>query len=206
MPGTVKSCGISFPDGWIWWPIHRGPVKVDELVEEAADGPDAQAVVRRALDVLDALCRDDGFFYCAALWVPDRTTGDVVATARVSLATGPLERDASRDELLEIARGVRSQRGVKLFDRAVVSLEMPAGPAYGCVTVLAETSRGVFGIGRRPSPVQTRAEITVVPPGSSDVLCLSLLTFDSNLIDALGVQAGLIAESIVVGIGPAEDA
>ena len=203
MPGTVKSCKIGFPEGWVLWPIYRTP-NVDELVEKAADGPEAQAVVRHAVNGLDALCRD-GAFYFAALWVPDRSTGEVVATGQLELATGPLDRDASRDELLALAQAFRSQRGFKVFDRSVVSLELPAGPAFGAVTVLAETGRGLFGRAQRPAPVETRVEITVVPPGSSDVLCLAVRAFDSNLIGALSGQARSIAESIVVVIGPCED-
>jgi len=77
--------------------------------------------------------------------------------------------------------------------------------AFGAVTVLAETGRGLFGRAQRPSPVETRVEITVVPPGSSDVLCLAVRAFDSNLLDTLCDQARSIAEAIVVVISPCED-
>lgn len=206
MPGTVASYTIGFPTDWVKWPVGEGPARADELAERAADGPAAQELVRHAVNGLDALSQLGGVFFVAALWVPDRSTGASLATAQLELLTGPLDEDASWDRMLERARAFTPQRGFKVFDRAVEVLTVPAGPAIEAVTVLAEHHPRLFGRPARPEPVQTRVDITVFPPGCSDVLCLELRTFESDLLDALGEAARVVAETITVVVGPPLDA
>ena len=205
MPGTVTSYTIGFPTDWVKWHVGEGPSREYELSGKAADGPEAQVLVRHAVNGLDALCQLGGAFFVAAVWVPDRSTGVALATAQLELLTGPLDRDASWDLMLERAKAFTPQRGFKVFDRAVEVLTLPAGPAIGAVTVLAEHHGRLFGRPSRPEPVQTCVDITVFPPGSSDVLCLELRTFESDLLDALGDAARVIAQTITVGVGPPRD-
>lgn len=202
MPGTVASYTIGFPTDWVKWQVGEGPSREDELAVKAADGPEAQDLVRHAVNGLDALCQLGGAFFVAALWVPDRSTGVSLATAQFELLTGPLDRDASWDMMWERASTYAPQRGFKVFDRAIEELTLPAGRAIGEVTVLAENHRRLLGRPSRPEPVQMRVDITVFPPGSSDVVCLELRTFESDLLDALGDAARVIAQTITVVVGP----
>jgi len=155
----VTSYTIGFPTDWVKWHVGEGPSREYELSGKAADGPEAQVLVRHA----------------------------------------------SWDLMLERAKAFTPQRGFKVFDRAVEVLTLPAGPAIGAVTVLAEHHGRLFGRPSRPEPVQTCVDITVFPPGSSDVLCLELRTFESDLLDALGDAARVIAQTITVGVGPPRD-
>jgi len=206
VPGTVTSYTIGFPTDWVKWHVGEGPSREYELSGKAADGPEAQVLVRHAVNGLDALCQLGGAFFVAAVWVPDRSTGVALATAQLELLTGPLDRDASWDLMLERAKAFTPQRGFKVFDRAVEVLTLPAGPAIGAVTVLAEHRPRLFGRPARPEPVQTRVDITVFPPGCSDVLCLELGTFESDLLEVLGDAARVIAQTITVVVGPPRDA
>src|ERR1035437_1960967 len=139
MPGILQSYAMGVPAGWIAWNVGRGSERADELSAKAADAPEAKEIVHRGVLGLEALCqRGDALFVRAGLWVPDRTTGEVVATAQLELRTGPLDRDASWSEQLEQAKSFTSQRGFKIFDSAVEPMTVKAGPAIGEVTVLAE--------------------------------------------------------------------
>ena len=75
MPGTVTSYTIGFPTDWVKWHVGEGPSREYELSGKAADGPEAQVLVRHAVNGLDALCQLGGAFFVAAVWVPDRSTG-----------------------------------------------------------------------------------------------------------------------------------
>jgi hypothetical protein len=203
VPGTVISQSIGVFPGWIQWRVGEGPARAEELARGGTDGPAAQESVQQAVVRLDALCQADGLFFAAGLWVPDRTTGVAVASAQLELLTGAPDRDASWADELERARAFRSERGFKVFDRAVEPMTVQAGPAFGTVTVLAETRRGgLFNRQSGPSPVETRIEVTVFPPGSSDVLRLAVRSFESDLLDPLVDQARNLADSIKVVIGP----
>jgi hypothetical protein len=202
MPGTVASYTIGFPTDWVKWQVGEGPSREDELAARAADGPEAQELVRHAVNGLDALCHLGGAFFVAALWVPERSTGVARATAQLELLTGPLDRDASWDLMWNRASAYAPQRGFTVFDRAIEVLTLPVGRAIGEVTVLAEHHRRLFGRSSRPEPVQMCVDITVFPPGSSDVVCLEPRTLESDLLDALGDAARVIAQTITVAVGP----
>jgi hypothetical protein len=203
MPGTVISQSIGVFPGWVQWRTGEGQARAEELARGGADEAAAQESVQQAVVRLDALCQADGLFFAAGLWVPDRTTGVAVATAQLELLTGAPDRDASWADELERARAFRAERGFKVFDRAVEPMTLQAGLAFGTITVLAETPRGgLFNRRSGPSPVETRIEVTVFPPGSSDVLRLAVRSFESDLLDPLVDQARNLAESIKVVVGP----
>jgi hypothetical protein len=205
MPGILQSYTMGVPAGWIAWNVGEGAERADELSAKAADAPEAKEIVHRGVLGLDALCqRGDALFVRAGLWVPDRTTGEVVATAQLELRTGPLDRDASWSEQLEQAKSFTSQRGFKIFDRAVEPMTVKAGPAIGEVTVLAER-RGRL-LARSSGPDLAQVEITVFPPGCSEVLCLRTITAEQGLLEALGQEARAMAESLTVVVGPRGEA
>ena len=205
MPGILQSYAMGVPAGWIAWNVGKGSERADELSAKAADAPEAKEIVHRGVLGLEALCqRGDALFVRAGLWVPDRTTGEVVATAQLELRTGPLDRDASWSEQLEQAKSFTSQRGFKIFDRAVEPMTVKAGPAIGEVTVLAER-RGRL-LARSSGPDLAQVEITVFPPGCSEVLCLRTITAEQGLLEALGQEARAMAESLTVVVGPRGEA
>jgi hypothetical protein len=207
MPGILQSYAMGVPAGWIAWTVGQGAERADELAAKAANSPGAQKFVRRGVLGLDRICQaDGGLFVRAGLWVPDPGTGEVVATAQLELRTGPLDRDASWSKQLEQAKSFTSQRGFKVFDRAVEPMTVQAGPAIGEVTVLAER-RGRL-LTRLPGRdlVEARIEITVFPPGCSEVLCLRAMTPQTGLLQALSQEARAMAESLTVVVGPRGEA
>ncbi len=77
---------IGFPPDWYRWDVGTGAQVVDSIVERAADTDVARDTVRRGVLGLDELCvREQAAILVAALWLPDRTTGGTVATARLEL-------------------------------------------------------------------------------------------------------------------------
>lgn len=202
MPGSVTTYKIGIFEGWAFWQRDAvDPVDVAAIAAEAADGPEAQAVAAIAIQELEAECRT-GVIYVAGLWVPDRTTGRAVASARLELRTGPADRDVSRDEGLRIASGPFSEPGFTVRDRGVSAFEVPAGPAVGEVTQLSSSARGVFR--RVPGFEEVRVVVTVYPAGSSDVVCIDLRTRDVSLVDELCDSARGFADSLVLQVGPIE--
>jgi len=207
MPGILQSYAMGVPAGWIAWNVGEGSERADELSAKAADAPEAKEIVHRGVLGLDALCqRGDALFVRAGLWVPDRTTGEVVATAQLELRCGPMDRDASWSEQLEQAKSFTSQRGFKIFDRAVEPMTVQAGPAIGEVTVLAERRGRLLTRSPGRDLVEARIEITVFPPGCSEVLCLRTITAEQGLLEALSQEARAMAESLTVVVGPRGEA
>jgi hypothetical protein len=203
MPGILQSYTMGVPAGWIAWTVGQGAERADELAAKAANSPGAQEVVRRGVLGLDRVCQaGGGLFVRAGLWVPDPGTGEVVATAQLELRTGPLDRDASWSEQLKQAKSFTSQRGFKVFDRAVEPMTVQAGPAIGEVTVLAERRGRLLARSSGPDLVEAQVEITVFPPGCSEVLCLRTITAEQGLLEALGQEARAMAESLTVVVGP----
>ena len=207
MPGILQSYAMGVPAGWIAWNVGEGSERADELSAKAADAPEAKEIVHRGVLGLDALCqRGDALFVRAGLWVPDRVTGEVTATVQLELRTGPLDRDASWSEQLEQAKSFTSQRGFKIFDRAVEPMTVQAGPAIGEVTVLAERRGRLLTRSPGRDLVEARIEITVFPPGCSEVLCLRTITAEQGLLEALSQEARAMAESLTVVVGPRGEA
>ena len=207
MPGILQSYAMGVPAGWIAWNVGEGSERADELSAKAADAPEAKEIVHRGVLGLDALCqRGDALFVRAGLWVPDRTTGEVVATAQLELRCGPMDRDASWSEEFEHAKAFRSQRGFKIFDRAVAPMTVQAGPAFGEVTVMAERRGRLLARSSGPDLVEAQVEITVFPPGCSEVLCLRTITAEQGLLEALAQEARAMAESLTVVVGPRGEA
>ena len=200
MPGILQSYAMGVPAGWIAWNVGEGSERADELSAKAADAPEAKEIVHRGVLGLDALSqRGDALFVRAGLWVPDRVTGEVTATVQLELRRGPMDRDASWSEEFEHAKAFTSQRGFKIFDRAVEPMTVKAGPAIGEVTVLAERRGRLLA---RSSGSVAQVEITVFPPGCSEVLCLRTITAEQGLLEALSQEARAMAESLTVVVGP----
>ena len=201
MPGIISAYTMGFPPGWFGWEVGQGEDRANAIAERAADGAEAQALVRHGVVSFDALCRQQGVFYAAAVWVPDRSTGGCPALASLELLTGPTDRDASFEDALRLAQAGRSARGFTVFDRGVQEMDLPAGPAICEVTVLAE-KRPRFARRGGADPVESRVEITVFPPGCSDILRLQVVTRETDLLEALAEAARTMAESLTVDVGP----
>ena len=201
MPGVVTAYTMGFPPGWASWTVGRGVETADAVAAKAADGPDAQELVRRGVLGLESLCEQEGLFFAAALWVPDRSTGETAATARLELLTGPREVEASYEDALQKARHLKGERGFKIFDRAVEEMTVPAGRAFAEVTMLAERS-APFGRSKGPARVESRVQITFFPPGCSEVLSLLVMTVDPTLTEAIAEAAHAAADSLTVTVGP----
>ena len=75
-------------DNWATWTVGGDVEAVaDDLAVRYADGPDAQAVVRRSVIALnaDALAKK-GIIARQAIWIPDRSTGEGIAMLDMFLA------------------------------------------------------------------------------------------------------------------------
>lgn len=202
---AITGYTIGFPPDWYRWEVGTGAQVVDSIVDRAADTDVACDTVRRGVLGLDELCvREEAAILVAALWLPDRTTGGTVATARLELLVNPGVPDL--DEHRRLAQHAKAERGMKVFDRVVDTMDLPAGRALTVVTTLAEKSGGLFSRGHEPQLVETRIDVTVFPPGSSDTLSLHSMTVDQGITESLGEQVRAALESLTVTLGEADGA
>lgn len=142
--------------------------------------------------------REQAAILVAALWLPDRTTGGTVATARLELLVNPGVPDF--EQHLRLAQRAKVERGLKVFERIVDTLDVPAGRALTAITTLAEKD-GLFSRSQEPRLVETRVDVTVFPPGSSDTVCLHAMTVDQAITESLGEQVRAAVDSLTVTLG-----
>lgn len=196
---------IGFPPDWYRWEVGTGAQVADGIAERAADSPEAREVVRRGVLGLDELCvKEAAAVLVAALWLPDRVTGGTVATARLELLVN--RGVPVFDRHVRLAQSASAGRGMKIFERIVQTMDPPAGQALAVITTLAERSGGMFSRTREPNLVQTRIDVTVFPPGSSDTLCLHAMTVDQEITETLGEHVGAIVDSVTVTVGEVDRA
>jgi hypothetical protein len=188
MAPTVDSWSLGAPTDWGSWVPHHGADVADEVAAGLADDDAARAQVRDAVLSWDAAL-PAGPVLTAAVWVPDRTQGEVcgllVAELLVDVPSGP---DPVGTYLSTVGRPPR-ERGVKTFDYSVARGEVPAGPAAIQARTWAEKATRV---------VVSSIVWTVVPPGSDEAIRLELTTQVPSMYDALVDQGTQIAHSLRV--------
>lgn len=195
MTGEIGNFYIGSPPGWFAWNIGEAAARCDDLVASVSDGGIRRALRERILSI-DSSVGKNGAMLWAGLWVPEPATGGVLAVARVELLVLQSDRPAVRDEVLA-ERNADPFEAFKVFDRAVIPIDIPAGPAVVEAMVMAERPRGVL---RRlaGAAVESRVVYTIVPEGSGEGLRLEVLTDRPDVIDDLVEQAARLADTVTV--------
>ena len=181
--------GLPVADDWARWPVGEGNEAVaDDLAVRYADGPDAQALVRRSVIAMnaDALGKP-GTILEEAIWIPDRSTGEGMAVLDTLLWGFPKGADPSAKAFVA-RRNLKSDmgRGSKVFDYDVGLTDVPAG---GAVTE-AYTIRL-----RREKIIRGYLLFSIFPEGAHDAACLQVTTAHLGLMKELGEQMRIIAQS-----------
>jgi len=195
MNDRIVEYQLNFPDEtWASWTPGQGiePVAAD-LAQRLADGPDAQALVRRSVAALNAdAVRKGSVIIDEAVWVPDRSAGEVMTIMDVTAKVFPAGSEVSPQAYL--ARNLKKDfgRGTKILDYAAQTTEVPAGPAAVEQVVLRL---------RRERTVQGYLFFLVFPDGADEALSLSFNTVHLNLLTEISAQARIIAESLTLTLG-----
>jgi len=195
MVRRIGGSHLNFPDEtWASWTPGNGiePVAAD-LAQRLADGPDAQALVRRSIAALnaDALRKGD-MIIREAVWVPDRSTGEVMAVMDVTVLGFPPGAEVSAEAFA--TRNVKKElgRAAKLLDYAVDITDVPAGLAV--VETMVLRMRGEH-------TVQAYLFFLVFPEDVREAFSLTFNTVHLNLLTEISAQARIIAESVVLTLG-----
>jgi hypothetical protein len=182
---------FGFPaDDWARWPVGAGIEAVaDDLALRCADGPDAQAVVRRSVIALnaDALTKTSTALWMA-IWVPDRSTGEGMAVLDTFLWGFPKGADPSAEAFVA-RRNLKKDmgRGSKVFDYDVGFTDVPAGRAVTEVYTIRM---------RHEKIIQGYILFSIFPPGSANAFCLQISTVHLDQIKELAGQMRIIAQSV----------
>ena len=199
MTAPIVGIKVGMPEGWLGWDGGLAHEQVDDLVAPVVD-PERRETLRQLILDTDAKVTAVGLVVAVAIWVPDIDSSGALAVMRAELRTGDPAQPLTHEALLD-GRTHDPMRGYQVFDRTVVALEIPAGPAVAEVTVLAERRGGLFR--RRPAALETRITYSVTPPESHDVAELEFVTFEPALLDALVEAARAMASSLQVRVGEA---
>ncbi|MGY4644813.1 hypothetical protein [Cellulomonas sp. URHB0016] len=192
MTKVLADYTLGAPEDWGGWTPGNGLAEADEVAELLADGDAARARVREAVLTFDKGLGDDRAVLNAAVWVPDRATGELGAFLRVDL----LELGGqTADEWLRTQRRPRRERGVKVFHWSTDLREMPAGQASVVVRTWAH---------ERTKVVVADVVWTLFPDGSSQGLQLEFTAASPELADTVGHQSVTVVETVNVVLEDAQ--
>lgn len=175
---------LGLPEGWRGWRPGQAAEVADEVAAALADGEAAQARVRQAVAEFDR-APVEGMLLQLGVWVPDRSTGETVASLHVELLVG----GATRDEFLRSVEKPPRQRAAKVFQYNASPAETNAGPAVVVAHAIAP---------RRGGQVVLTYEWNIFPTGASESMLLSFSTPLSAVADAMGEQSAKIANMLSV--------
>ncbi len=187
----VVSYGYAFPAGWgSWTPGHGVDAVAAELATTLADTDDGRALVRRSVPAVNADALRKGASMRLAVWVPDRTTGEVVAIMDLGIRGFP--GDATPEAHLARDVGRDLGRRARLMEYAARRATLPAGEATIEQYVLRL---------RGERQVQGYLMFQVFPPGAGEAVQLVFNTVHLTLLNAVAEQARVIADSLTVTLG-----
>lgn len=177
---------------WGGWRPGHGAEDAEGVAQRLADGPAAQDRVRAAVMAFDAGARDVAASVLQlAVWVPDRSTGEVYGTMALELRVGVT---TPADYLASVRKPARDRR-VKVFHHDSAPAEVEAGPAV--VVTRAQADRG-------SRVVLNEIEWTVFPPGSSEALQLAFGTPVAEFAQALADESAAAVNRLSVTLGQAQ--
>ena len=199
MTRRVTGFHVDFPDEkWASWKPGNGiSVVAAELASACADGVAAQALVRRSVTALNAEAIQKGAVVVhEAIWVPDRSTGEVMAVMDVGIRGFPQRGEVSANVYSN--RNVKKEigRAGKVLDHAVHVSEVSAGP-------MAVESMVVRLRGERT--IQGYLYFLVFPEGLRQAFVLQFNTVHLNLMNEIAAQGRIIAESVTLTVGDAPE-
>ena len=180
-------------DCWQGWVPGSGIEAVSRTIaERLADGSQARGVVRRSVELLNADALTKGSVICRqAVWVPDRSTGEVAAVLDATLLAA--RRGVLTPER-HLARNLRRYFGwtTRIEDYAASTSLVPAGDL-----TIEQVLLRLF----RERQVQGYLYLNVFPVGAVEAFSLILNTVHLDLLQDIARQGRMIAESLQLTLG-----
>ncbi|UZN04782.1 hypothetical protein [Cellulomonas sp. S1-8] len=183
----------SYPDCWAGWtPGWSFARFAREIAGELAEPGPASEVTARAVGLVNAdSLRKRGIVAQNAVWVPDRSTGEVAAILDVTIIVAPGGESAPERHL---ARNLRKDFGwtTRIVDYAAQTSEVPAGRL-----TIEQVLLRRFG----ERQVQGFLFLNVFPPGAAEAASLVFNTVHLDLVTEVARQGRMIAESLELTLG-----
>jgi hypothetical protein len=196
----LGSCELSTPDTWASIPVIEGdPGWAQKAAALLCDGEPAQAAQAALAARLERTHPEliTDLHLLLGVWVPDRSVPDLAGVMTVDWVLpdeGQLLDRRYYRSLIDPDR----RRGHIVFSRQVDEVDVPAGPALLVREVIA----------RRASPwlpwrrtLQENVIYTVFPPGCSDALELTFITFALDRGEDLTADAATMLETLRIVLG-----
>lgn len=181
------------PVQWMSWAPGSGAgALASQLAEQLADGSSARALTARSVEAVNAdSMRKKGIVAHNAVWVPNRSTGEVAAI--LDLLVVDASGGASAPER-HLSRNLRRSFGwaTRIVDYAARTSQVPAGR----MTIEQMLLRR-FG----ERQVQAYLFLNVYPPGGSEAASLVFNTVHLDLVTEIARQGRMIAESLQLTLG-----
>ncbi|MBO9554707.1 hypothetical protein [Cellulomonas sp.] len=195
MTQAITKWKLGLTEGWLAWRPAVGVEAPLSTVAEFADGEEAQARVRASVESVEATTADlDGWIEMRGIWVPDRSTGQPVATMTMEHLGEAPGTDTSVEWFMPFVRKAPRVRGVKVVHYDVASTETNAGPAVIATYTLLNKRTGEAIIG---------VDWTILPVGSHEFMKVQVTTPYSAMADAMGDQSAVLANNLSVTLGDA---
>lgn len=192
---TRSLVGFTFsnPDGWMGWEPGRGISSVArEIAAHLADAGAARDLTARSVELVnaDSLAKK-GIVAHNAVWVPDRTTGEVAAILDLVVMPAP-GGDAAPERRL--ARNLRRSFGwtTRILEYAAELSRVPAGRL-----TIEQVLLRRFG----ERQVQAYLFLNVFPPGAVEAASLVFNTVHLDLVTEVARQGRMIADSLELELG-----
>jgi len=195
MTKAIVDWNLSIPEGWLAW-VRGGSNPLDgplSQVPEFADGDEAQARVRASVESTEAVAAElEGWITLRGIWVPDRSTGQPVATLTMEQMAEPPGTVVSVESYMPHVRKAPRVRGVKVVHYDVAPADTNAGPAVIATYTLLNKRTGEAIIG---------VDWTILPVGAHELVKVQVVTPYSAMADAMGEQSAILANNLTVTLG-----
>jgi hypothetical protein len=195
MTKAILDWNFDVTEGWLAWLRTPGHTLERPLskVPEFADGADAQARVSASVESTEMVAQElEGLIVIRGIWVPDRSTGQPVATLTVEQLVEPQGTVTSVDWFVPYVRNAPRVRGVKVVHYDVAPAETNAGPAVIATYTLLNKRSGEAIIG---------VDWTILPEGAHEFMKVRVTTPYSAMADAMGEQSAILANNLSVTLG-----
>lgn len=188
MGSQIGAWTLGAPTDWGSWVPHRATERLDHVAAELADGEQARDRVRAGMVAFDDVL-PGGPVLTAAVWVPDRASGEVCGVLMAEILVDVFPGPDPVGAFVTLARRPPRVRGVRTFHYSVRRGEVPAGPAAIQARTWAEKSRHL---------VASAVVWTIIPPGSSEAIRIELNTPVPSMYEALVDASIQIARTLTV--------
>lgn len=191
---SLGSYELSAPDTWASIPVVEGePGWAQDAAALLCDGEAAQAVLATRLErTHHELIADPHLLL--GVWVPDRAAPTVAGLMTVDWVLPDEGRALNRASYRALIDPDR-RSGHTVFGRHIDEVEVPAGEALLVREVIARRDSSRFPWRKA---LQENVIYTVFPPGCSDALELTFVTFSLELGDTLAADAAAVLDTLRV--------